>query len=111
MFGHENHVSCQRARLRRSASGPPFTGTAPTRSYVCAGCPVRGVSPRGWAHSRVAPSLAMSNGVAAERGSQPAQRDELAHSHTVPIGDGVSPLTIDNPPNATTGILESLQRP
>ena len=50
----------------------------------------------------------MSNDVAAERGSQPAQRDELAHSHTVPIGDGVSPLTIDNPPNATTGILESL---
>ena len=59
--------------------------------------------------SRVAPSLAMSNDVAAERGSQPAQRDELAHSHTVPIDDGISPLTIDNPPNATTGILESLQ--
>ena len=67
------------------------------------------VSPR--LASRVAPSLAMSNDVAAERSSQPAQRDELAHSHTVPIGDGASPLTIDNPPNATTGILESLKRP
>ena len=38
----------------------------------------------------VAPSLAMSTDVAEERDSQPAQRDELAHSHTVPIGDGVS---------------------
>ena len=45
------------------------------------------VSPR--PDPRVAPSLAMSNDAAAERGSQPAQRDELAHSHTVPIGDGV----------------------
>ena len=50
------------------------------------------VSPR--LGSRVAPSLAMSNDVAAERGSQPAQRDELAHSQTVPIGDEVLPLTI-----------------
>ena len=64
------------------------------------------VSPRLGSH--VAPSLAMSNDVAAERGSQPAQRDELAHSQTVPIGDGVLPLTIDTPPKATTGILESL---
>ena len=66
------------------------------------------VSPR--LGSRVAPSLAMSYDVAAERGSQPAQRDELAHSQTVPIGDGVLPLTIDTSPHATTGILESLQR-
>ena len=54
------------------------------------------VSPRLVPH--VAPSLAMSTDVAAERGSQPAQRDELAHSQTVPIGDGVLPLTIDTPP-------------
>ena len=36
-----------------------------------------------------APSLAMSYQAAAERGSQPTQRDGLAHSQTVPIGDGV----------------------
>ena len=59
-----------------------------------------GVSPR--LVPRVAPSLAMSTDAAAERGSQPAQRDELAHSQTVPIGDGVLPLTIDTPPKATT---------
>ena len=41
------------------------------------------ISPR--PDSRVAPSLAMSNDAAAERGSQPAQRDELAHSHLVPM--------------------------
>ena len=65
------------------------------------------VSPR--PGSRVAPSLAMSYDIAAERGSQPVQRDALAHSQTVPIGDGVLPLTIDTSPHATTGILESLQ--
>ena len=27
-----------------------------------------------------------------------AERDELAHSQNVPIGDEVLPLTIDNPP-------------
>ena len=59
------------------------------------------VSPRLVPH--VAPSLAMSTDVAAERGSQPAQRDELAHSQTVPIGDEVLPLTIDISPPATTG--------
>ena len=42
-----------------------------------------GVSPR--PAQRVAPSLAMSTDVAEERDSQPAQRDELAHSHIVPI--------------------------
>ena len=46
------------------------------------------VSPR--LVSRVAPSLAMSTDAAAERGSQPAQRDELTHSRTVPICGGVS---------------------
>ena len=47
-------------------------------------------------------------GAAAERASQPAQRDELDHSQSVPIGDEVLPLTIDNPPPVTTGTLESL---
>ena len=65
-----------------------------------------GVSPR--PGSRVAPSLAMSHDATAERDSQPAQRDELAHSPTVPIGDGVLPLTIDTTPPATTETLESL---
>ena len=61
--------------------------------YACVQDVQSEVSPR--LGSRVAPSLAMSNDVAAERGSQPAQRDELAHSHTVPIGDGVSPLHVE----------------
>ena len=45
-----------------------------------------------------APSLAMSTYAAEERDSQPAQRDELAHSHTVPTRDGVLPLTNVTPP-------------
>ena len=83
----------------------PRTGLSGTCSYtrlrlrVCAGCERERrrpeVSPR--PGSRVAPSLAMSYHAAAERGSQPAQRDELAHSQTVPIGDGVLPPTIDTP--------------
>ena len=74
--------------------------------YACVQDVQSEVSPR--LGSRAAPSLAMSNDAAAERGSQPAQRDELAHSQTVPIGDEVLPLTIDTSPPATTGILESL---
>ena len=54
--------------------------------------------------SRVAPSLAMSTDAAAERGSQPAQRDELAHSHLVPICGGVSPRTNVIPPAVTTSL-------
>ena len=74
--------------------------------YACVQDVQSEVSPR--LGSRAAPSLAMSNDVAAERGSQPAQRDELAHSHTVPIGDGVLPLTNDTSPPVATGTLESL---
>ena len=55
-----------------------------------------GVSPR--LDQRVAPSLATSTDAAEERDSQPAQRDELAHSQTVPIGDEVLPFTIDTSP-------------
>ena len=58
------------------------------RACLESGQSVTEVSPR--LASRVAPSLAMSTDAAAERGSQPAQRDELAHSHTVPICGGVS---------------------
>ena len=57
---------------------------------------------------RVAPSLAMSTDAAAERGSQPAQRDELAHSHTVPICGGGSPPTNVTSPTVTTRVLGSL---
>ena len=52
----------------------------------------------------------MSTDAAAERGSQPAQRDELAHSHTVPIRGGVSPPTNVTPPTVTTRVFGSLQR-
>ena len=59
-----------------------------------------GVSPRLDRHA--APSLAMSKGVAEERDSQPAQRDELAHSHTVPTRGGVLPPADDPSPTAIT---------
>ena len=42
-----------------------------------------------------APSLAMSTRTAEERDSQSAQRDELAHSHTVPTRGGVLPPADD----------------
>ena len=63
------------------------------------------VSPRLGSH--VAPSLAMSNDVAAERGSQPAQRDELAHSRIVPTRGGVLPPANDPSPTAITEITGS----
>ena len=59
-----------------------------------------GVSPR--LDQRVAPSLAMSTDAAEERDSQPAQRDELAHSRTVPTRGGVLPPTNDTSPTAVT---------
>ena len=49
----------------------------------------------------VAPSLAMSTDVAEERDSQPAQRDELAHSRIVPTRGGVLPPTNVTPPRPT----------
>ena len=66
-----------------------------------------GVSPR--LDQRVAPSLAMSTDAAEERDSQPAQRDELAHSHTVPTRGGVLPPTNVTPPTAITRDTVSLQ--
>ena len=93
LFGHENHVSCQRERRRRPAYRAPYTGNTPTavRALACIENGQSEVSP--WPVPRVAPSLAMSKDAAAERGSQPAQRDEPAHSHTVSICGGVSPPT------------------
>ena len=56
----------------------------------------------------VAPSRAMSTDVAEERDSQPAQRDELAHSHIVPTRGGVLPPTNVTPPTAITRDTVSL---
>ena len=55
-----------------------------------------GVSPR--LDQRDAPSLAMSTRTAEERDSQSAQRDELAHSHTVHTRGGVLPPANDPSP-------------
>ena len=49
-----------------------------------------------------APSLAMSTRTADERDSQPAQRDELAHSRIVPTRGEVSPPTNVTSPTAIT---------
>ena len=49
-----------------------------------------------------APSLAMSMYAAEERDSQPAQRDELAHSRIVPTRGGVLPPANDPSPTAIT---------
>ena len=68
-----------------------------------------GVSPR--LDQRVAPSLAMSTDAAEERDSQPAQRDELAHSRIVPNRGGVLPLTNVIPPTAFTENTETLHSP
>ena len=56
-----------------------------------------------------AQSLAMSKGVAEERDSQPAQRDELAHSRIVPTRGGVLPPANDPSPTAITENTGSLQ--
>ena len=71
--------------------------------------PVSGVSPRLDHH--VAPPLAVSTDVAEERESQPAQRDELAHSHIVPTrgAGGVLPPTNVTPPTAITSDTVSLR--
>ena len=60
--------------------------------------------------NHISPSPAMSTDVAAERDSQPAQRDELAHSHIVPTRGGVSPPTNVTPPTVTTRVFGSLQQ-
>ena len=59
-----------------------------------------GVSPR--LDQCDAPSLAMSTYAAEERDSQPAQRDELAHSRIVPTRGGVLPPANGPSPTAIT---------
>ena len=61
-----------------------------------------GVSPRLDQIQCDAPSLAMSMRTAEERDSQSAQRDELAHSHTVHTRGGVLPPANDPSPTAIT---------
>ena len=94
---------------RVSDASPPEWGDRAVRSLALEALALLQAGQSG-ASSRLdqrdAPSLAMSTRTAEERDSQPAQRDELAHSRTVPIGDGVLPLTIDTSPPATTGTLE-----
>ena len=58
-----------------------------------------------------APSLAMSMYAAEERDSQPAQRDELAHSRIVPTRGGVLPPANDPSPTAITENTGSQQCP
>ena len=82
---------------RVSDASPPEWGDRAVRSLALGALALlqagqSGVSPR--LDQCDAPSLAMSTYAAEERDSQPAQRDELAHSQTVSIGDGVLPLTI-----------------
>ena len=67
-----------------------------------------GVSPR--LDQCDAPSLAMSMYAAEERDSQPAQRDELAHSRIVPTRGEVSPPTNVTSPTAITENTGSQQQ-
>ena len=67
-----------------------------------------GVSPR--LDQCDAPSLAMSTYAAEERDSQPAQRDELAHSRIVPTRGEVSPPTNVTSPTAITENTGSQQQ-
>ena len=72
---------------RVSDASPPEWGDRVVRSLALEALALlqagqSGVSPR--LDQRDAPSLAMSTRTAEERDSQPAQRDELAHSRTVP---------------------------
>ena len=79
-------------------ASPLERGDREVRSLALAALPLAclqagqsGVSPR--LDQCDAPSLAMSTYAAEERDSQPAQRDELAHSRIVPNGGGVLPPT------------------
>ena len=93
-------------------ASPPEWGDRVVRSLALAAlarlqADQSGVSPR--LDQRVAPSLAMSTDAAEERDSQPAQRDELAHSRIVPTRGGVLPPTNVTPPTAITEDTGSLQ--
>ena len=90
---------------RVSDASPPEWGDRVVRSLALAALArlqagQSGVSPRLDQHA--APSLAMSTYAAEERDSQPAQRDELAHSRIVPTRGEVSPPTNVTSPTAIT---------
>ena len=92
-------------------ASPPKWGDCEVRSLALAAIArlqagQSGVSPR--LDQCDAPSLAMSTYAAEERDSQPAQRDELAHSHIVPTRGGVLPPANDPSPTAITEIAGSL---
>ena len=92
-------------------ASPPKWGDREVRSLALAAIArlqagQSGVSPR--LDQCDAPSLAMSTYAAEERDSQPAQRDELAHSRIVPTRGGVLPPTNVTPPTAITRDTVSL---
>ena len=100
-----------RVSERVSDASPPEWGDRAVRSLALEALALLQASQSG-ASSRLdqrdAPSLAMSTRTAEERDSQPAQRDELAHSHTVPTRGGVLPPADDPSPTAITENTGSL---
>ena len=101
-----------RVSERVSDASPPEWGGREVRSLTLGALALlkagqSGVSLR--LDQRDAPSLAMSTRTAEERDSQPAQRDELAHSHIVPTRGGVLPPANDPSPTAITEITGSQQ--
>ena len=95
-------------------ASPPKWGDREVRSLALAAI-ARLQAVQSGASSRLdqcdAPSLAMSMYAAEERDSQPAQRDELAHSRIVPTRGVVLPPTDVTPPTAITENTESLEGP
>ena len=90
---------------RVSDASPPEWGDRVVRSLALEALALLQADQSG-ASSRLdqcdAPSLAMSTRTAEERDSQPAQRDELAHSHIVPTRGGVLPPANVPSPTAIT---------
>ena len=89
----------------RDDASPPVWDNREVRSLALAALArlqagQSGVSPR--LDQCDAPSLAMSTYAVEERDSQPAQRDELAHSRIVPTHGEVSPPTNITSPTAIT---------
>ena len=88
-----------------SDASPPEWGDRAVRSLALGALALLQAGQSG-ASSRLdqcdAPSLAMSTRTAEERDSQSAQRDELAHSHTVHTRGGVLPPANDPSPTAIT---------
>ena len=95
-YWYTNHVVCQGAWLRHAAPrAHSRKGGTPPGPSVCAG---PGTRVRGFTSTRVGRrSIACDEQRRRCRDlvSQQTHRDRLAYSHGVPIGDEVSPLTID----------------